>query len=59
MRWTDATEAIVWELRVPRVLTAATVGAALAVAGATFQGLLRNPLADEKKGGGNAGPVKP
>jgi iron complex transport system permease protein len=44
--WTDATEAIVWELRVPRVLTAATVGAGLAVAGAAFQGLLRNPLAD-------------
>jgi len=44
--WTRATEAIVWELRVPRVLTAATVGAGLAVAGATFQGLLRNPLAD-------------
>jgi iron complex transport system permease protein len=41
-----ATEAIVWELRIPRVLTAATVGAGLAVAGATFQGLLRNPLAD-------------
>jgi len=41
-----ATEAIVWELRIPRVLTAATVGVALAVAGATFQGLLRNPLAD-------------
>lgn len=41
-----ATDAIVWELRIPRVLTAATVGAGLAVAGATFQGLLRNPLAD-------------
>jgi iron complex transport system permease protein len=44
--WSPATEAIVWELRIPRVLTAATVGAALAVAGAAFQGLLRNPLAD-------------
>jgi iron complex transport system permease protein len=41
-----ATQAIVWELRVPRVLLAMTVGAGLAVAGATFQGLLRNPLAD-------------
>ena len=30
----------------PRVLTAMLVGAALAVAGATFQGLIRNPLAD-------------
>ena len=35
-----------WDLRVPRVLTAMVVGAGLAVAGATFQGLLRNPLAD-------------
>src|SRR5262245_8364268 len=44
--WTPATEAIVWDLRVPRVLTAMVVGTGLAVAGATFQGLLRNPLAD-------------
>ena len=41
-----STAAIVWELRVPRVLLAMTVGAGLAVAGTTFQGLLRNPLAD-------------
>ena len=44
--WTDATETIVWELRLPRVLTAAVVGAGLAIAGATFQGIVRNPLAD-------------
>ncbi len=44
--WTPATETIVWELRLPRVLTAMVVGTGLAVAGATFQGLLRNPLAD-------------
>jgi iron complex transport system permease protein len=44
--WSDATETIVVELRLPRVLTAMLVGCALAVAGATFQGLLRNPLAD-------------
>ncbi|MEP6638407.1 MAG: iron chelate uptake ABC transporter family permease subunit, partial [Chloroflexota bacterium] len=42
--WPAATEAIVWELRLPRVLTAAVVGAGLAVAGATFQGIVRNPL---------------
>ncbi|HEX3265735.1 MAG TPA: iron chelate uptake ABC transporter family permease subunit [Candidatus Limnocylindrales bacterium] len=46
MPWTGAEETIVWELRFPRVLTAMTVGAGLAVAGATFQGVLRNPLAD-------------
>ncbi|HEU4522742.1 MAG TPA: iron ABC transporter permease [Thermoanaerobaculia bacterium] len=37
---------IVLKIRVPRVLAAALVGAILAVAGLTFQTLLRNPLAD-------------
>jgi iron complex transport system permease protein len=46
LTWSPATETIVWDLRVPRVLTSMVVGTALAVAGATFQGLLRNPLAD-------------
>jgi iron complex transport system permease protein len=44
--WSAAAETIVVDLRLPRVLTAMVVGAGLAVAGATFQGLLRNPLAD-------------
>jgi iron complex transport system permease protein len=44
--WTPAAEAIVMDLRLPRVLTSMLVGLGLAVAGATFQGLLRNPLAD-------------
>jgi iron complex transport system permease protein len=44
--WSAATETIVVELRLPRVLTSMLVGCGLAVAGATFQGLLRNPLAD-------------
>lgn len=39
-------EGIVWELRLPRVLSAATVGAGLAVCGAVMQALTRNPLAD-------------
>ena len=34
------------ELRLPRVLTAMAVGVALSLAGVTYQGLLRNPLAD-------------
>ncbi len=38
--------AIVLEIRLPRVLLGIIVGMALAAAGATFQGLLRNPLAD-------------
>jgi iron complex transport system permease protein len=44
--WPASSETIVVDLRLPRVLTAAVVGAGLAVAGTTFQGLLRNPLAD-------------
>lgn len=39
-------EMIIWNIRLPRVLLAFGVGAALALAGAAFQGLLRNPLAD-------------
>jgi len=46
VQWDEAQEAIVWQLRLPRVLGAAIVGAALAVAGVLFQGLLRNPMAD-------------
>lgn len=38
-------EAILWDLRVPRVLLAILVGAALGSAGALTQGLFRNPLA--------------
>lgn len=51
---TDAT-AIVWTLRAPRVALAATVGAALAVAGFLLQGMLRNPLVDPFLTGVSAG----
>lgn len=44
--WADTSETIVLTLRLPRVLTALVVGLGLSVAGVTFQGLLRNPLAD-------------
>jgi iron complex transport system permease protein len=44
--WTPAQETIVFDLRLPRVHTAMTVGLGLAIAGATYQGVLRNPLAD-------------
>lgn len=37
---------IVLDIRFPRVVLAALVGASLAIAGASFQGLLKNPLAD-------------
>lgn len=44
--WPAAHEAIVWSLRVPRVLLGMGVGAGLGVAGGAFQGLFRNPMAD-------------
>ncbi|WP_231589474.1 FecCD family ABC transporter permease [Bacillus sp. FJAT-27916] len=39
-------EMIIWNIRLPRILLALLVGSALALAGAAFQGLLQNPLAD-------------
>jgi len=39
-------DGIVWQLRLPRVLTAAAVGAGLALSGAVMQAITRNPLAD-------------
>ncbi|TYR81738.1 iron ABC transporter permease [Priestia megaterium] len=39
-------ELIIWEIRFPRVVVAFLVGASLSLAGAAFQGLLRNSLAD-------------
>jgi len=37
---------IIWRLRLPRVLLAALVGAALSIGGLVFQALLKNPLAE-------------
>ena len=44
--WPTSYETILLEIRVPRVLMGALAGAGLSVAGATYQGLFRNPLAD-------------
>ena len=44
--WPSTVETIILDIRLPRVILAGIVGAALAVAGATYQGLFRNPLAD-------------
>lgn len=41
-----ALERIVWEVRLPRVVAGALVGASLGASGAATQGLFRNPLAD-------------
>jgi iron complex transport system permease protein len=44
--WPSGVEIIILEIRLPRVILAGLVGAALGTAGATYQGLFRNPLAD-------------
>lgn len=50
LSWLDETpkniELIIWQIRLPRVLLGLFIGASLSLAGAAFQGLLRNPLAD-------------
>ncbi len=37
---------IIWQVRMPRIFTSALVGGALAIVGATFQGVFQNSLAD-------------
>jgi iron complex transport system permease protein len=51
----QAQQAIIWQLRAPRVVVAALVGASLAVAGTLMQGLFRNPLASPDVVGTSAG----
>lgn len=48
-------DAILWTLRLPRIVLAALVGASLAAAGVAFQALLRNDLADPYLVGVSAG----
>ncbi|HEX7149094.1 MAG TPA: iron chelate uptake ABC transporter family permease subunit, partial [Actinomycetota bacterium] len=47
--------AILWQLRLPRVVLGGLVGAMLALAGAAYQGVFRNPLADPYLLGAAAG----
>jgi iron complex transport system permease protein len=42
--WKDSMETVVWNIRLVRILAAMLVGASLALAGTSFQGLFRNPL---------------
>ena len=53
--WRAVDETIIFQIRLPRVIGGAMVGAALATAGVLFQGLLRNPLADPYIIGTSAG----
>lgn len=51
----DLASVVVLDVRLPRILTAAWVGAGLAISGAVFQGVLLNPLADPYTLGVSAG----
>jgi iron complex transport system permease protein len=53
--WSPQHEAILWQIRLPRVLMAAAAGSSLALAGTAYQGLFRNPLADPYVMGVSAG----
>lgn len=44
--FTSQQDAVLWSIRLPRVLLGVTVGAGLGMAGAALQGIFRNPLAD-------------
>ncbi|WP_151526660.1 FecCD family ABC transporter permease [Serinicoccus kebangsaanensis] len=51
----SAQQAVLWQIRLPRTILAALVGASLAMAGAGYQGVFRNPLADPYLLGVSAG----
>ena len=53
--WSAPVDAIVWQVRVPRVLLAALVGAGLSVCGVALQAMVRNVLADPYLLGVNSG----
>ena len=53
--WTDTQAVAVWNVRMPRVLLAVLVGAALASAGTAFQGAFQNPMASPDILGASAG----
>ena len=53
--WPDSWNTIIWQIRFPRIILAGLVGACLAISGATYQGLFRNPLADPYLIGVSAG----
>ncbi|PYI57510.1 FecCD family ABC transporter permease [Paenibacillus flagellatus] len=44
--WPESSEQIIMKVRLPRIVLGVLIGASLSVAGAGFQGVLRNPLAD-------------
>ena len=53
--WTGLEESVVMNIRLPRILCAALVGAALSTAGASYQGMFRNPMVSPDLMGASTG----
>ncbi len=53
--WPDTLDTVVFQIRLPRIIAAMLVGAALAVAGVAYQGMFRNPLVSPDILGASAG----
>nr|WP_288555459.1 iron ABC transporter permease [uncultured Mediterraneibacter sp.] len=53
--WTSAVENVIFQVRLPRVLLAALIGAGLSCAGAAYQGIFQNPMVSPSVLGASAG----
>ena len=53
--WTEQMNSAVWNIRLPRVILSVLVGASLAAAGASYQGVFQNPMASPDVLGASAG----
>ena len=53
--WTDAMEAAVWNIRLPRVILCVMVGMSLSIAGSAYLGVFQNPMASPDILGASAG----
>ncbi|MCI1945712.1 FecCD family ABC transporter permease [Clostridium luticellarii] len=53
--WPETLETVLFQVRIPRIIAAMMVGAALAAAGATYQGLFKNPMVSPDILGASAG----
>jgi iron complex transport system permease protein len=53
--WPETLETVLFSVRLPRICTAMMIGGALALAGATYQGLFRNPMVSPDILGASAG----
>ncbi len=54
-RWSDTVETVIFQVRLPRILAAIMIGAALSTAGAAYQGMFKNPLVSPDILGASAG----